>query len=56
MLILYYQHHHSHEIYCTLSSSFETNSSKDLIVPAFRLISVGDFFNRKSEVDHLPVF
>jgi len=60
MFILHYQHHHIHEIYCTFTSSFETDSSKDLIVPAFSLISVGEFFHRKKglecEVDHLPAF
>jgi len=60
MFILHCQRHHILEIYCSFSSSSATNSSRDLIVPAFRLVSIGDFFHRmkglECEVDHLPVF
>ena len=60
MFILYCDCHNIPEIYCSFSSSSTTNSSRDLIVPAFRLISIGDFFHRmkglECEVDHLPAF
>jgi hypothetical protein len=58
MFILQYQHHRIQEIYRSFSSTFESNTSRGLIVPAFRVISIGDLFHRmkglECAVDHLP--